>query len=271
MPGVWEALARVDQRFHLSHNLPNRKNAILVYHSIGDPTRFGNISVERFRRDLTFLTARYDVVDLPDVLKQGRKKRVALTFDDGFSNFYDHAVPLLREFDCPATVFVSSEFVGDANPDLLSDRHQILQNTSPVMLTETQLRELVADPLISVGNHTKTHPLLSELTDESSRREEIVGGKTALESMLDVEIDRFCYPYGDHDPASVALVRESHALGVTTAARLVGPNDDPALLPRISAHVTEPVLQWELTDLGNAIRTVTRRINGRLTMASHRL
>lgn len=271
MTGLWETLASGDQLFHVSRLLPNRKNAILVYHSVGDPARFGNISVERFRRDLSFLTAHYTVVDLPDVLTQGPKKRVAITFDDGFANVFENALPLLREFDCPATVFVSSEFINDGNSNLLATRHEIQTNTDPVMLTESQLRTLVADPLITIGNHTATHPRLSELTDEKQRHAEILGAKVALESMLDVEIDRFCYPYGGIDPASVALVRESHAFGVTTAARLISSGDDPVLLPRISAHVTEPAFQWELTDLGDSIRTATRRINGWLTMAPRRV
>ncbi|MFC6992316.1 polysaccharide deacetylase family protein [Haladaptatus sp. GCM10025707] len=271
MTGAWDALASSDRRLRLSSRFPDRRNAILVYHSVGMPGRFGTVSVERFRRDLDYLTSRYTVCDLPDVLESGTKKRVAITFDDGFADFETNTLPLLREFDCPATVFVSSDFVGDENLSHFAARHELEPTADQVMLTAAQLRALATDPLVTVGNHTRSHPRLSELGDDEARREEILGAKAALETIVGVEIDRFSYPYGDHDPASVVLVRDSHALAVTTAGRLVAPGSDPYLLPRLAGHVPESTLRWELSDLGDAIRTATRRINGRLTMPSRRV
>ena len=96
--GVSNALALGEHRLGFSRWLPNASNAILTYHSVGDPGKYGNVSPERLRRDLRYLIEAFEVVDLPDVLRAptSGSKRVAVTFDDGYENFYTYALPLCR-------------------------------------------------------------------------------------------------------------------------------------------------------------------------------
>src|SRR5580765_3263173 len=97
---------------------------ILMYHSVSSarearhPYYETNISPAAFERHLQFLRHEgYTTAYVPDIVQllQNRwevRKIVAVTFDDGFRNFYTHAFPLLSKYACKATLFVPSGLVG---------------------------------------------------------------------------------------------------------------------------------------------------------------
>jgi peptidoglycan/xylan/chitin deacetylase (PgdA/CDA1 family) len=100
---------------------------ILCYHgvSLGDehealPELY--LPPTLFRRRLELLRARdCSVLPLGEALARLREgtlppRAVALTFDDGTQDFAARAVPLLREFDVPATVYVSTYYCGRGQP-----------------------------------------------------------------------------------------------------------------------------------------------------------
>ena len=71
------------------------------------------VSVETLQKRLRFLKKHFRVISLEELIRQqtdGRvqPRQVALTFDDGMYNFAARAVPLLREFAYPATVYIVS-------------------------------------------------------------------------------------------------------------------------------------------------------------------
>ncbi|MFC7193458.1 polysaccharide deacetylase family protein [Halosimplex aquaticum] len=167
------------------------------------------------------------------------RPRVAITFDDGFSNFYKYAVPLLRKYEIPATVFIVSGTLDNTKTNLETDR----------TMNRAQLKELVDDDLITIGNHTRTHPELPTLSSERQVREEIVGAKENLESILGTDIDLFAYPYGEFDERAVAAVRDTHRAAVATIPEPWKPSDNIHQLPRISAHNARIQLHWALKDL----------------------
>ncbi len=78
------------------------------------------------------------------------------------------------------------------------------------VLTENELLKLSQSPVIEVGAHTQTHPVLSAL-DPDSQEKEIFGSKKRLEEILQKPIDSFAYPYGgkaDYNAISVELVKQ---------------------------------------------------------------
>jgi peptidoglycan/xylan/chitin deacetylase (PgdA/CDA1 family) len=238
----WEFLGHLDQTLEFSELVPDESNAVLMYHSVGEPEQYGNVSPSRFRKTLTYLEETYEIVDLPEVLSGGSRKKVALTFDDGWENFYRHALPVLREFDVPATVFLVSEYI-DSDP----------------MLSISQIEELIQEPLVTIGNHTRTHPYLSRIGNHKALEDQILGAKEDLEQRFDITVSRFSYPRGDLTRKSAKLVYESHDIGTTTMPRVVSDRylDEElgqALVPRIPGHVNESRLQWELTDASSRLR-----------------
>lgn len=264
--GLFEWLGRAEGRFEITRPLANRRNAIVMYHAVGDPERYGNVSVERFARDLQYLRDRFEIVDLPDVLSRPERgpKRIAITFDDAYRNFHRHALPVIRALDVPVTVFVPTAFLDGANDDLAYrfalapdgidgynelDRDRSPDSPTPGVMSTEQLHEIAAEQLVTVGNHTRTHPDLARIHDHETLDAEIVAAQTNLRDRFGVDADRFCFPYGRYSETALDVVRDTHRYAVTTEPNLLSADADPYRLPRIRAHVPEHEFRWALTDL----------------------
>jgi peptidoglycan/xylan/chitin deacetylase (PgdA/CDA1 family) len=91
------------------------------------------------------------------------------------------------------------------------------------------------DPrIVTLGSHGVTHSILTSLSQEQ-KRVEIASSRQLLERRLGRSADVFCYPNGDYDPGTVALVRDNYRAAVATQSGLVAPDDGSYLLPRIAA------------------------------------
>lgn len=105
----------------------------------------------------------------------------------------------------------------------------------------TALSTLSEDPLITIGAHTRSHPILSKL-DTAAARTEIADGRAMLEQRLGRKIEHFAYPVGDRasaGPRDFALVRElGFKTGVTTRRGLLYRKHAAHLeaLPRVSLN-----------------------------------
>jgi len=276
---LFRGLGTVEHRARLSRFYPDRRNAVVTYHAVGDPARFGNVSPDRLRRDLRYLRDRFEIVDLPAVLTRPTTgpKRVAVTFDDAYRSFYRNALPVIRDLEIPVTVFVPVGFVGDRAESLAyrlarspveldafndAERHATATVPSPGVMTEPQLRECARDDLVTLGNHTRTHPDLATVSDRERLADEILGAQSALADRFGVTVDRFCFPFGRYDSEALGIVRESHDVAVTTQPRVLAEDTDPHEIPRLGAHRSEAAFQWDLTDLRWALsETATRATN----------
>ncbi|ELZ17695.1 xylanase/chitin deacetylase [Natrinema limicola JCM 13563] len=129
-----------------------------------------------------------------------------------------------------------------------------------VIMSDSQIQALADDPLFALGNHTSTHPNLKTVTDENQRREEIVGGKQAIEDRFGVTVDRFAYPYGKFDDTAARIVAETHDIAVASEPSLIGLDRDAYRLPRIDGCQPASVLCFEMSDISHRLRMLMRRI-----------
>lgn len=122
----------------------------------------------------------------------GKSSAVVLTFDDWSPGHGAIAVPRLIEKDLVGTFYVTTK------------------NTSGFY---NQIQKAL-DNGCEVGNHTKTHPRLTNYLDnETLLEDEIVGTKTLLEQKVsDLEVSTFCYPQGAGPDKKVItdLVKKGH-------------------------------------------------------------
>lgn len=244
-------------------------NAILVFHAVGedaDDGFVGNVSTAHFRRVIRTVTERHEVVPLAAITDRTDEQAVAITFDDGLRSVYTNALPILREYDVPATVFVNPGFVDDSNRALIHDRHAI-ESDERISMTDDEVRHLADDPSISIGNHTLTHPNLAEIDDEEVLHAEIVEARDVLRDRYGVSADAFCYPYGNFNERARETVERSHELSVTTAPFLVDPSGGSHRLPRISGANTLAQLEWELSPASDLLHTLRRRYTALATTA----
>lgn len=73
---------------------------------------------EAFERQIQYLTRNYEILSfsqLSSLLKKGDslpRKSAVITFDDGYQNNFLYAYPILRRYDVPATIFITTGYVG---------------------------------------------------------------------------------------------------------------------------------------------------------------
>ncbi len=152
------------------------------------------------------------------------RRNVVITFDDGFSDIYDHALPVLSARHIPAVVFATTDRQSSDWPG----RHRPYP-----LLTRSQLREMTESG-IDIGSHSRTHARLTECSSDDLWNE-VDGSKKILEDMLGREIRHFCYPYGTFDERTVAAVRKAgYQTACTTVRGAVGADIDPLRLPRLT-------------------------------------
>ena len=100
-------------------------------------------------------------------------------------------------------------------------------------LTRAEARSLAAEPLIEIGAHTVTHPLLPGL-DRETQRQEIERSKAECEALIEQPVSSFAYPYGLLTGETASLVAEAgFACACTCEPSIVRLRDDPYLLPRM--------------------------------------
>jgi peptidoglycan/xylan/chitin deacetylase (PgdA/CDA1 family) len=107
-----------------------------------------------------------------------------------------------------------------------------------LMMTSEQVVEMAQNPLITIGGHTRNHPILASLTPREAE-EEIVKGKQDLEQTIGKEITTFAYPNGrlgiDYHPEHAELVRKAgFRLAVSTDWGSLKPGMDPFQIPRFT-------------------------------------
>src|SRR5690606_31467716 len=107
---------------HFIQNYLEPKALVLMYHRIAAPeTDIWDLAVSpaNFEEQLQVLSQTGEVVPLHELAarakeKRRRKRLIALSFDDGYSDNYETAKPLLEKYRLPATFFVTSCNVGTA-------------------------------------------------------------------------------------------------------------------------------------------------------------
>jgi peptidoglycan/xylan/chitin deacetylase (PgdA/CDA1 family) len=127
---------------------------------------------------------------------------VVLTFDDGFRNLLDHAVPVLKNCGFRATVFAVAGHLGKMNdwPGQPSElpHYPLLSSTELVTL---------AGHGIEIGAHSVTHRYLTLLPADEARRE-LRESKRILEQILGIPVTSFAYPYGVATSETLDYARE---------------------------------------------------------------
>lgn len=126
---------------------------------------------------------------------------VGLTFDDGYRDFVEHVLPVLRRYRFTATTFVVAERIGGHN-DWDAD------GPDKQLMTEDEIRR-AADAGMEVASHGLRHVRLSA-AGRSTLRAELVHSRQILESVTGIPVRGFCYPYGD---LSADVVEEARRLG----------------------------------------------------------
>jgi peptidoglycan/xylan/chitin deacetylase (PgdA/CDA1 family) len=206
---------------------------VFIYHRFGD-ARYPstNTSLADFRAHLEILRkgghAVLPLAEIAERLRTGAplpERCVAITVDDAFRSFLKGAMPLLREYGYPATLFVNS---GEMD--------------GPDYLTWEELRRLAAEG-VEIGNHSAAHGYLLDSRPGESRaawRQRVKGEILRAQQELTARIGRaprlFAYPYGEFSAELIEVVRELGFLAaVGQQSGVMGRGQELFALPRFPA------------------------------------
>lgn len=212
---------------------------ILMYHQIGEPAARGTpyrgltVHPRDFRRQMLWLRRLgYRGLSMAQLMpylrgeKQG--KVVGITFDDGYCNVLENAVPVLEDCGFHATNYFVARQLGGAN---VWDHGEGVP-PSPLM-NASEIRVWAAAGH-EVGSHTLNHPVLPGISPELAANE-IRDSRDVLEQITGTPVTAFCYPYGKFTPALADCVRDAGYDSATTTARGLARNDDDLFaLPRVA-------------------------------------
>jgi peptidoglycan/xylan/chitin deacetylase (PgdA/CDA1 family) len=177
------------------HPSTGGRGVVLYYHAVRQAQRGA------FARQMDILLRVAHPWNLDACLDQANEPLFAVTFDDGYASVIENALPELQQRGIPATVFVPTGSWGERPHWIKSLDHPLRQER---VMSREELKRLAADPLVTIGSHTVSHPnLLAVSAREASR--ELAASKAELENLLGRHVAWLSFPHGAYDASLVRL------------------------------------------------------------------
>jgi len=236
---IWFSLRYAWWRPAVSYRYPR----ILMYHMIAMPrrgARFNGLRVAPafFEKQLQWLSRQgwhsFTVSEL--VTQAGRlpEKSFAITFDDGYADNLLQALPLLKKYQCRATLYLVVDRFGRDWSTQRKAHHDEGELKQEAKLSDVQVEEMLASGCIELGSHSMTHANFVNM-DTDAVSKELTDSRQALQERFGVSVQSFAYPFGLYRPEQVALVESAgFTSSVTTREGIEdSENWDPLELQRI--------------------------------------
>jgi peptidoglycan/xylan/chitin deacetylase (PgdA/CDA1 family) len=241
---LYRTIGETSTTFRLAPN-GNRTLRVLMYHKVNDiPDNPTTVPVGRFDEQLAQLRELgYQAVGLDAVLDhyttgaQLPEHAVLITFDDGYRDTLENALPVLQKYGCPAVIFVPVAYMEDATP-LPHETHLIERGMRNPTLDWGLMRELDAGG-VRVESHGIAHrPLADVSLDEAVR--EIAVSKLKLEDQLGRPVRAYAYVKGSeahfHPVHESILKQAGYEIAFTSISRSNGPETSPFRLGRYNVE-----------------------------------
>jgi len=223
------------------------QSAILTYHSIDQSGSVISTAPDVFEDQMAWLAGSgLAVVPLEQAAEN--PGGVALTFDDGYQNFLDSALPVLERYRLPSTVFVATALLGMTNG--WDGQHRSIPKLA--IMGEDGVREATARG-VGIGAHSVGHADLTTLL-EPDIEHELTASQGRLEDLTGKPVRTFAYPFGRTNEASIRLAGKSFDLACGTGLGYVEPASDRLELPRLDVYYLQSRFWFRRIGVGSGRR-----------------
>lgn len=213
---------------------------VLCYHHVGEKLPHSwpllTVSPGVFRRQIAWLSSHgYTGIHAADWLawmRQGTAlpdKPVLITFDDGYSDLAEHAIPVLEKSGFKATIFIVSQHIGGA-----STWDVPLGHPSRPLMTAEQVQECPSHG-IEIGAHSRTHPDLRTLP-EAALKAELEGCRSELTELMGQPVNTLAYCFGFQNDQVRKRAGETYDLSFSAKPGLNAWRTDSTCLRRMFVH-----------------------------------
>ena len=233
-------------------------NASLLFHRVvpnldyPDPESLC-LTVSEFDQTLSYLSNNFPLLTLERFL--AGHSGIHITFDDGYLDNYNYALPVLLKYRCPATFFVTTSFVQGTPPwwDYLwsivtssqpdHSRHSVYEHIRnqlrpslmtpssthhalaalnlepyhdlPPFMSPQHISELSLCPGITIGCHSHAHHVSSSLTPDQSQLDLFISS-ALLQTWTSSPSTTYAYPYGHRHSWSNTNIKQLKSFGYTS-------------------------------------------------------
>jgi len=216
----------------LMQTVPSNRDVILIYHSVAG----GEMStlLSAFEEQMSWLEEHAEVVSLDALLsvpKRGAGQlRVALTFDDGYRTLYDNVMPVLAKRSFPATVYLNTGHIREAEHELSDGDAGHYPNEA--FLTWSEVASLSKHKW-TIGSHGAQHLDLTR-QDQSVIASQLAISKQIITERTGRPCEHFSYTWGRHNEVvRMAVAVAGYRTAVAGEHRPLGINENSFALPRL--------------------------------------
>lgn len=188
---------RIMSLMHTKRSLEKKiikKNGVIVlmYHSVSDPIKEYPYSInhDNFEAQMKFIKKNFNCLDIKNIVnslnagsENNNNPNVCVTFDDGYRDNIDIAYPILKKYNIPFTIFLTTSFI---------------DSTNKTFLDWEDIKRLSDDPLITFGAHSVLHANFTSL-DINDVKNELINSKNNIEKQINNTVDYCAYPYGGYN------------------------------------------------------------------------
>jgi peptidoglycan/xylan/chitin deacetylase (PgdA/CDA1 family) len=189
------------------------KKRIIYFHSVHPDYSF-SLHPLAFKAIIsTIIDEGYSILSVSDLMSScDNEKAIAISFDDGYFDNLEFAVPILLEYSANATFFVVTDLVGESGRIGSNVGHRMYPNRP--MLNAQDIRYM-SDLGFEIGSHTANHLSLRHLYKASPLlvHNELTNSKIFLEDVTGSTVESFAYPFGQPMNVSHDVTIMAHQAG----------------------------------------------------------
>lgn len=205
----------------------------LMFHSVysdtkGAPRDLYSISVKNLKRYIDELKKMGAHFVRFESSGEDNSRGFSITFDDGFKDNLELVLPLMIAEFVPFTIFIATDFLDQAHK---------------FYLDESDVRELAAHPLVTLGTHGKSHRPLTSMT-VGEARVELEKSKRKLEQILGREVTTMSFPHGLYNAELVKAAQEIGYKKIGTSDPHPNPDNQGAVIFRQCIYSCETSLSF---------------------------